>query len=349
MDMFYIVLIAILFLVILYFIFKFKRDTKKYEELINSSNNELASTLYTAEEKYSKELQLTKGEYNEKLQIEGKKIQDYYNQKIQEIKNTVSIKYKKDFQKIKEEHDGKLNKIEDYIKNFEKYSRNRGEIITHKILVDLKSELVKNQEIQPEDMIIMGNVFIPFITKDKELMTRQIDHLILCQSGIYVIETKFWKGKILHGISKKNAGDMSIVFNNIFYDNPEDKEETIIFEPLKKNDDNIREFKVVSYDNPVKQVRGTAGKLNEYINLKLNINKGVSSIVYFGYPIDTKNFVENYSSKTSKYDKYAALICINSKDLRTNVINLVSGNEKKFNMDELKKIEVLLNEFNRII
>lgn len=337
MDIIYIGTIILLVFLILFNINKNKKITNRYEELINSSSNEITATLIETEKKYERQ-----------LQTESKEIHEQHNRKLENIKNTVIIQYKKDFQKIKEDHKEKLNKLEDYIKNLEKYSRNRGEVITHKILVDLKRILVKNQHIKNEDMIIMGNVFIPFIEKS-EMKTRQIDHLILSQSGILIIETKYWKGKILHGISKKNNGGMSIVVNNMFYDNVEDKEETIIFEPIKKNDDNIREFKVTSYDNPVTQVRKTAGKLNEYISQKLNINRGIGSLVYYAYPTDEKNFVKNYSLKTSEKDKYATLICNESNDLRTSIFNLVTRNEKKYSLDELKKIEMLLNEFNRIV
>lgn len=332
------VIVLLLIIAITYFI-KYKSAIKKnestikiFEEQINLSNKEVTATLVETAEKYEKK-------YDEKLRFEIKEIDQQFNQKLEEVT-------KQKYEEIIEKED-EINKIREHVKNLEKYSRNRGEVITHEILDGLKESLINNQVIQKEDMIIMGNVFIPYY-RDEKLMSRQIDHLILSQSGIFIIETKFWKGKIIHGISKNNAGDMSIIVNNIFPDNKEDREETIIFEPLKKNDENNREFKVISYDNPVNQVRNTASKLNEYINLKLNINKGVRTIVYFGYPSDEKNFVKNYSLKSGGNDRFATIICTDSNDLCTNMSGLVTGNEKKYSLDELKKIEILLNEFNRI-
>lgn len=328
LDLAYIGAIVLLSFIALACIIKYKRIIKEYEEQINLSNKEITATLVETEKK---------------SQFEIKGLEEQYNQKLHDV-----IKQKnEEIQKISVEKEFEINKIGEYVKSLEKYSRNRGEVITHEILDDLKKSLLNNQVIQTEDMIIMGNVFIPY-KKDKKMMSRQIDHLILSPSGIFIIETKFWKGKILHGISKKNAGDMSLIVNNIFPDNKEEREETIIFEPIKKNDENNREFKVISYDNPVNQVRNTASKLNEYINQKLNINKGVSTIVYFGYPSDEKNFVKNYSLKTGEKDKFATIICTDSNDLCTNISRLVTGNEKKYSLDELKKIEILLNQFNRI-
>jgi len=336
LDLVYIGAIVLLTIIVLTFIIKYKSIIKKYEEQINLSNKEITATLVETEKKYDRQ-----------LQIESKGIQEHYNQKLGKIKNVVTVQYKKDFQKVKEKHEEKLNKLENYIKNLEKYSRNRGEVITHEKLVDLKRALIKNQAIPPEDMTIMGNIFIPYMDKN-EIKARQIDHVILSQSGILIIETKYWKGKILHGISKKNNGGMSIIVNNMFPDNPEDKEETIIIEPTKKNDD-IREFRVITYENPVRQVRFTAIRLNEYITQKLNIRKGVETLVYFAYPADDNNFVKNYSLVSSEKDKYATLICTESKDLRSNITNFVTNSEKKYSIGELKKIEILLNEFNRII
>ncbi|MEQ6357869.1 NERD domain-containing protein [Lysinibacillus sp. M3] len=336
LNLIYIGVMVLLSIIAITFFIKYKNAIKKNEstikiceEQINLSNKEVTATVVETEKKY-----------DEKLRIEIKVKEEQFNQKLDEKK--------KEIQKINAEKEDEINKIGEYVKSLEKYSRNRGEVITHEILDGLKESLINSQAIQKEDMMIMGNVFIPYI-KDKKLMSRQIDHLILSQSGIFIIETKFWKGKIIHGVSKNNAGDLSIIVNNIFPDNKEDREETLIFEPLKKNDDNNREFKVISYDNPVNQVRNTASKLNEYINQKLNINKGVRTIVYFGYPSDEKNFVKNYSLKSGENDRFATIICTDSNDLCTNMSGLVTGNEKKYSLDELKKIEILLNEFNRIV
>lgn len=340
------VIVLLSFTVITFYI-KYKRaikknesTIKKCEEQISLSNKEITATLVESAEKY-----------NRQLQMESKGIHEQYKEKVEKIKNVVAQQYNKDFQKIKKEKEDteeKISKLEKYIKSLEKYSRNRGEVITHKKLVDIKRNLIKNQSISQEDMIIMGNIFIPYTDKN-EIKTRQIDHLILSQSGILIIETKFWKGKILHGISKKNDGGMPIIVNNMFPENAEDKEETIIIEPSKKNDDNIREFKITTYDNPVKQVRLTALRLNEYITQRLNISKGVGSLVYFAYPPDDKNFVKNYSLISSDKDKFATLICTESSDLSTNIVNFLTNSEKKYSIDELKKIEILLNEFNRIV
>ena len=300
---------------------------------------------------YNKQKKLIQFHEREKSELRNK-TNHILNESEKELTATVTQNYntlKKEsnheLQKLKKDHDTELTKLKNYISNLEKFSRNRGEILAHEILMDLKNNLIEDKIINRNEMIIMGNVFIPFRYKDNEdLKSRQIDHLILLPQGIFIIETKYWKGKILQGISKKNADNLSILLDNLFPGIKEDVEKTLILNPIKENEGS-NEFRVISYDNPVNQVRQTAVKLNQYIKEKINKNIGVNSLVYFGYQQDKNNFVEIYGKQQGNFP---TLICKGEKELKDTLREKIEKVERKHSVEELLEIQELLNEYNRI-
>lgn len=292
-------------------------------------------------------------EFHEKEKSELRlQVNQTLNESQKELTATVTQNYNElkkennhELQKLKKNYDTELTKMKKYIGNLEKFSRNRGEILAHEILMDLKNNLIQEKIISSDEMIIMGNVFIPFRYKDSEdLKSRQIDHLILLPQGIYIIETKYWKGKVLQGISKNNADKLSILLDNLFPMLKGDVEKTLILNPLKENEGS-NEFRVISYDNPVSQVRQTAAKLNQYFKEKMNKNIGINTLVYFGYPQDKNNFVEIYGGQQGNF---TTLICKGEKELKDSLRKEIEKSERKLSIDELIQIQELLNEYNRI-
>lgn len=304
--------------------------------------------LLTQQGKQKKSIQV-----HEKEKFELKNIvEQNLNESQRELTATVTKNYNElkeennhKLQKLKEVYGTELTKMKKYIIDLEKFSRNRGEILAHEILMDLKNNLADEGIINNNEMIIMGNVFIPFRYKDSEdLKSRQIDHLILLPQGIYIIETKYWKGKVLQGISKNNADKLSILLDNLFPTLKDDAEKTLILNPIKENEGS-NEFRVISYDNPVNQVRQTAVKLNQYIKEKMNKNIGINSLVYFGYQQDKNNFVEIYGKQQGNFP---TLICKGENELKDSLRKEIEKSERKLSIDELIQIQELLNEYNRI-
>lgn len=293
-------------------------------------------------------------EFHEKEKSELRfQINQTLNESQKELTATVTQNYNElkkennhELQRLIKDHDTELTKMKKYIVNLEKFSRNRGEILAHEILMDLKNNFIQEGIINSDEMIIMGNVFIPFRYKDGEdLKSRQIDHLILLPQGIYIIETKYWKGKVLQGISKDNAGKLSIMLDNIFPTIKGNVEKTLVLNPYKQNENNNNEFRVVSYDNPEVQVRHTAARFNSFIKEKCNKNMGVKTMVYFGYPQDKHNYVEVFSKPQ---ESFPTLICSGQEDLKRTFITEIMNTEKKYNVEDLLIVQDLLNEYNRI-
>lgn len=189
----------------------------------------------------------------------------------------------------KQEHQQELNELEKklnkYVSDVKAYSRNAGEIVTHQILESIKVELIEEGFLSPYDMLIIPNVFIPISSK-QGLKTRQIDHLVLLPTGIYVIETKYWRGKIIHGLTRENAGEFSFIID-MTAQSSTDKEHTIVFVPTKTLDESegSTSIQVRSYGEPTKQVAHTAYALKNFLSDRLGEEKVefVTPIVYFGY------------------------------------------------------------------
>ncbi|HDX9614903.1 TPA: NERD domain-containing protein, partial [Bacillus toyonensis] len=162
------------------------------------------TALHTEKQMMLQEHQQEKNDIEHDLKQENQNLEvAYKNILIQEKE-----KYETEVAEIQES----INELNNYIEDIQKYSRNSGEIITHQILSELKRTWVSNGALSETDMYIIPNVFIPF-TYNGKVRTRQIDHLILLPVGIYVVETKYWRGKIVHGLTKKRAKNFSFLLD----------------------------------------------------------------------------------------------------------------------------------------
>lgn len=220
----------------------------------------------------------------------------------------------------------------DYIFSLKKSLKNRGEFITGEVLSDLKTSLLSKDLIKENEMEILDNIFIPFKQNNK-VQARQIDHLILMKTGIYVIETKYWKGKIIHGVSKEKDKELSFVLDSMFPMLGEAIEQTIILQKDAGGD-----HKFVQYEDPIKQVRLSAAKINNLIKDKLNLNTFVYPVIFFSYPKDKDNYLINKSEIEDKklgiFNSQEELCLSIEKDI-------VSGSQK-LTIEEIELIKSLI-------
>lgn len=325
MELIYIVIIIVIVIPIFVSLSKEKKKNRILRQQIEQTQKETSATIATQQENFIKEKSsmYSKGEFD----VTIKRLVD--NQTL-EIEN-ITAKYKET-----------ISKLQSYVQSVEKQSRNFGEINTHKILTDLKNELVSKGIIKSFEMIIMPNVFIPLENNSGVVTTRQIDHLILTTKGIFIIETKFWKGTILYGLSKEKAKDFSFILDGLYPNIKISDEKTIVFNKSRDNDNdeqNKKELKVVSYEDPANQVRTTALHLNKLLK-KYDENIFITPIIYFGY--NEKHFI-NYSRNSNP-------IVFDNKELLYNFFftKFSECNIKNFNSQQLDKIESIIKNLNYI-
>lgn len=238
-----------------WYIFRLKKNTNnRHVNTIEKHQQEIAA----AEEDFRSSYHEQENEWLEKMA----ELEHYYIRDIQTLNDHIS----------------KLNKN---IVDLQRYSRNAGEIITHRILEELKSELVEEGAVSPNEMVILPNLFIPY-EEDGNLKTRQIDHLVLLPTGIYIVETKYWRGKIVHGLTRENAGSFSFIADMMASRNQQSAHKhTLVFVPENEFDE--KKIQVRSYGDPTQQVMKTAYTLREYIYEHFGRTNFITPIVYFGY------------------------------------------------------------------
>ncbi|WP_051530065.1 nuclease-related domain-containing protein [Anoxybacteroides tepidamans] len=287
-----------------------------------------------------------KNQYENKMekvkQVVAKKIHEYeiekkeYQAQISDYKDNI-----KKCEKTISEQSNQIEELHNQIDSLKRMQRNRGEVITHKILTDLKDRLVREGKINRNEMIVIPNVFVPY-TENKVMKMRQIDHLVLLPTDIYIIETKYWKGKVLHGLTKEKAGDFSFILDALFPKQQSDAEQTIVFVKENINDNNeTGSMKIVSYENPSKQVMNAMGNLRAYLmdlNQKFNY---VEPILYYGYDSDDFNEVTIYSEKgkPNVFKSEKELIDYFEEQLTK---------RKKFTVKDLEEIKRIVEQVNYI-
>ncbi|MGE6592434.1 nuclease-related domain-containing protein [Bacillus mycoides] len=262
------------------------------------------------------------------------------NQNLEVAYKNILIQEKEKYETEVAEIQESINELNNYIEDIQKYSRNSGEIITHQILSELKRTWVSNGALSETDMYIIPNVFIPF-TYNGKVRTRQIDHLILLPVGIYVVETKYWRGKIIHGLTKKRAKDFSFLLDRI--PNSKKDAQTLVFIPSQSTDETgklVNTIQVRSYGEPTDQASKTAVTLNEYLNTHLSWKVPyITPVVYFGYPNQGNNGLIELANE-NKVNRF------NTADKLKNFFRQELVKSPKLNAVQLQEIRSIVEQVN---
>ena len=147
-----------------------------------------------------------------KEKLKQKELRNDYHQELEALKElqkasmeTAATQFDEQVMRMNESYQREMEKLiienEEIRKNF----RNQGEILTHQILENFKADLISKKIIPADEMIIMPNIFIP----EGNGNARQIDHLVLLSTGLYVIETKDWTGHIVLGLTRMGSHKFS--------------------------------------------------------------------------------------------------------------------------------------------
>ncbi|TYR80437.1 NERD domain-containing protein [Priestia megaterium] len=250
--------------------------------------------------------------------------------------------YKQQIRQIHEQHKTEIIKATKYIRSLEDFSRNREEITVHKILTTLKTALIHQGKINEDEMIILGNAFVPYSSND-QLHTRQIDHLVLMPTGIHIIETKCWQGKVLYGITKEKAKDFSFLLDSLFPNIDKNQEQTVVMVKSQNYDNSEKlcsEMNVKTYGNPAEQITQTAQILKNYLQIHNKEIPIIQSIIYFA--CDHKTSVINYSSKANPK-------CFTSKeDLSVYFEKQLDEKNLTYTADELMAIKKIIEDMTNL-
>ncbi len=265
-----------------------------------------------------------------KEKAKQKEMRNNHFQELEAIKElqkasmeTAATKFDEKVMLLSESYQREIEKLlienEDIRKNY----RNQGEIITHQILENFKSDLIRKKIIPPDEMIIMANIFIP----EENGNTRQIDHLVLLSTGIYVIETKHWKGHILLGLTRMGSHKFSFLAELV----DSEKEETLVFD-----NDESGALTVKTNENPISQVQQAAVMLSNYLQSQ-DITTWINTLVFFNY--DEKE-VHDWS------DNSIVKRITNKEQLQQFFINELTSKDRIYGAFQLQNIKHLIENAN---
>ena len=196
--------------------------------------------------------------------------------------------HKKEVSALNEKYYKATEQLNKRLRSVSQFTSDKGEYLTDLALKDLKNQLVKEDKIRDLDMHILSNIYLP---SRNYTNTRKVDHLVLTRTGIYLMESRFWKGHIIHGVSEQNFEQLPYVEN--FFELlglNKKQEQTFIFE--KKDDLNVT---VSHFNHMIEEAKLTAEKLKNVLKLQFD----VVPVVFFN-PEDNGNYsIANYSNDPS--------------------------------------------------
>ena len=209
-----------------------------------------------------------------KEKLKHKELRNYYHQELEALKEiqkasmeTAATQFDEQVMLMNDSYQREIEKLIIENEEIRKNYRNQGEILTHQILENFKADLISKKIIPPDEMIIMPNIFIP----EGNGNARQIDHLVLLSTGLYVIETKDWTGHIVLGLTRMGSHKFSFLAELV----DSEKEESIVF-----NRDESGALNVITYENPICQIQQSAVILSNYLEGK-DIPTWINPLLFF--------------------------------------------------------------------
>lgn len=209
-------------------------------------------------------------------------------EEFETIQEEERLEHKKEVSGLNERYNKDTERLNKRLNSVSQFTSNKGEYLTDLALIDIKNKLVKDEKIRDMDMHILSNIYLP---SRNYTNTRKVDHLVLTRTGIYLLESRFWKGHIIHGVNEQNFEQLPYVENFFELLNLDKKtEQTFIFE--KKDDMNVV---VNHFNHMIEETKLTAEKLKNVLKLQFD----VVPVIFFN-PEDNGNYsIANYSNDPS--------------------------------------------------
>lgn len=229
--------------------------------------------------------------------------------------------HKKEMSTLNEKYHNDTTLLDNKLSSLHQFTVDKGEYLTDLSLIQLKDKLVKDEKIRETDMIILSNIYLP---SRNYTNTRKIDHLVLTRTGIYLLDSKYWSGHILHGVNENQFEEIPYVES--FFDLLEldkQKEQTLIFE--KADSENVS---VNHYNGIIDETKVTAEKLKNKFKLQYDI----VPIIYFN-PKDNGNYsITNYSEDPS------IRVIVGQEDLEAFFLKYVFHGRFQYTVKDLDEI-----------
>lgn len=336
----YVLIGAVLILLAVVFVLFYKNKQLESEsqqvefekkQAIETYENEIAATVIEHKEQQNNLKNMEQKKYND-LQVSANR--EIENMRM--MKNQLAIQHSKERSEIQNKHNNEIHMFQKLIANLREYTKNGAEMNTYETLHYMKRGFIEQGIILDAEIEIMPNVFIK---NNSEINDNRIHHLILCKTGIYLLETKEWEEKLIHGLTKENAGIYSFMIDEMGkYQQEVEKEET--FEYIVGKDSST--IQVKNEGNPVYKAKKLSQILyNRLKEMQANsIKEKVKPVVYF-YNENGKEIIDLSSEETPRLKDREQIV--------TFFRNEILAGKIVYTVQELEQIREMISRMNYIV
>jgi len=336
----YVLIGAILILLAVAFVLFYKNKQLESEsqqvefekkQAIETYKNEIAATVIEHKEQQNNLKNMEQKKYND-LQVSANR--EIENMRM--MKNQLAMQHSKERSEIQNKHNNEIHMFQKLIANLREYTKNGAEMNTYETLHYMKRGFIEQGIILDAEFQVMPNVFIK---NNSEINDNRIHHLILCKTGIYLLETKEWNEKLIHGLTKENAGIYSFMIDEMGkYQQEVEKEET--FEYIVGKDSST--IQVKNEGNPVYKAKKLSQILYNCLKeMQANsIKEKVKPVVYF-YNENGKEIIDLSSEETPRLK--------NREQIVTFFRNEILAGKVVYTVQELEQIREMISRMNYIV
>ncbi|HEQ3528334.1 MULTISPECIES: NERD domain-containing protein [Bacillus cereus group] len=336
----YVLIGAVLILLAVVFVLFYKNKQLESEsqqvefekkQAIETYENEIAATVIEHKEQQNNLKNMEQKKYND-LQVSANR--EIENMRM--MKNQLAMQHSKERSEIQNKHNNEIHMFQKLIANLREYTKNGAEMNTYETLHYMKRGFIEQGIILDAEIEIMPNVFIK---NNSEINDNRIHHLILCKTGIYLLETKEWEEKLIHGLTKENAGIYSFMIDEMGkYQQELEKEET--FEYIVGKDSST--IQVKNEGNPVYKAKKLSQILYNCLKeMQANsIKEKVKPVVYF-YNENGKEIIDLSSEETPRLKDREQIV--------TFFRNEILAGKVVYTVQELEQIREMISRMNYIV
>ncbi|WP_260488183.1 nuclease-related domain-containing protein [Dietzia sp. B32] len=149
------------------------------------------------------------------------------------------------------------------------------------------------------DAVVMSNVlFRPPEAADGKVFHAQVDHLVVTERGLLIVESKYWKYAVFDGVDFRAQSDaLHILFGDLVGDLT--RQQAV---HLYREDDHVR----LRTSSPAGQARLQAQRLSAFLTTRGITPPWVNTCVYYCHP-DSKVHHADFNNQTAIVSTYPAL------------------------------------------
>ncbi|WP_088351871.1 NERD domain-containing protein [Bacillus cereus] len=336
----YVLIGAILILLAVAFVLFYKNKQLESEsqqvefekkQAIETYENEIAATVIEHKEQQNNLKNMEQKKYNDLKVSANREIEN-----MRMMKNQLAMQHSKERSEMQNKHNNEIHMFQKLIANLREYTKNGTEMNTYETLHYMKRGFIEQGIILDAEFQVMPNVFIK---NNSEINDNRIHHLILCKTGIYLLETKEWDEKLIHGLTKENAGIYSFMIDEMGkYQQEVEKEET--FEYIVGKD--LSTIQVKNEGNPVYKAKKLSQILYNCLNeMQPNsIKENVKPVVYF-YNENGKEIIDLSSEETPRLKDREQIVTFFRNEILTGKV--------VYTEQELEQIREMISRMNYIV